>query len=73
VHSHALSEALLHDGDKGAVCREINVGKGEVGRNRTPRKRAAVVRLKVGHLLSLVAVLEVGIRLVGLVVTGRGQ
>ncbi len=73
MHSHALSKTLFHDRGKRAICRELDVCKGEVGCNGAPRERAAVVRLEVGHLLRLVAVLEVGIRLVGLALTGRGQ
>lgn len=73
MYSHALSEALLHDGNKGAVFGEVDVRKREVGGDRTPRKRTGVVSLEVGHLLRLVAVLEVGICLIGFPLTGRSQ
>jgi hypothetical protein len=51
----------------------LDVGEGEVGRNGTAREGAGVVRFEVGHLLHLVAALEVGIRLVGLALTGGRQ
>jgi hypothetical protein len=73
VHSHALPEALLDDRGKRAVCGEREGGEGEVGGNGAARERAGVVRLKVRQLLRLIAFLEVGVRLVGLALTGRCQ
>lgn len=70
MHSHALSEALFHDGGKGPIGGQLKVSECEVGCNRAARERAGIVRLEMGHLLCLVTIPVIGVRLVGLALAG---